>query len=162
VTSRRLAASPEHRALTDSLLAASAALVGIAVRSIARAPVEVTVVQFRVLMLLHIHEPLTVTAIADQLGVNQSNASRVCDRLARSGLLDRTRSAEDGRVVEVRLTAPGEEVVRAVTAARRREIAEIVSGMSAETARSVASALLPFHEAAREAAGGEPSVASPW
>ena len=69
-----------RRELTDAFVTASRALVGIAVHSVGAAPVEITVAQFRLLVLVAPEEKRTIGDIAELLGVNQSNASRHCDR----------------------------------------------------------------------------------
>ena len=80
-----MVAAKDREELVEELLTASRALVGIAIRSIAAAPVEVTVAQHRLLVLLAAHGPQSVGEIAEHLGVNPSNASRHGDRLQRWG-----------------------------------------------------------------------------
>ena len=63
--------------------------------------------QHRVLVLLDERGALSVNDLADSLGVDQSNASRHCSRLARLGLVTRSRAAHDGRAVMVGLTPAG-------------------------------------------------------
>ena len=135
--------------LVDELLTASRAFVGLAVRSIAAAPVDVTVAQHRLLVLLS-HGPRSVGDIAEELGVNPSNASRHCDRLQRLGLLARRRSSADGRVVRIELTAAGRRVVDAVTARRREDLHRVVERMDVADAASVIAALRAFNVAAEE------------
>lgn len=132
----------------EALLSATQALMAIAVRSLAAGPAEVTVVQHRVLVLLGTHGTLTVTALSDALGVDQSNASRHCTRLAHLGLVSRTRAPHDGRAVEVRLSATGRRQVRAVRRARRAEIARVLERMPDE---GVVAATRAFEEFARAA-----------
>ena len=52
----------------------------------------VSVPQMRVLVLLWTGEPLNLSAVAEGLGVNASNASRTCDRLVAAGLVERAAS----------------------------------------------------------------------
>jgi DNA-binding MarR family transcriptional regulator len=138
----------ERDRLVEALTASSAALVGIAVRSVAAGPADVTVAQHRVLALLDEHGAATVTTLADHLGVDQSNASRHCSRLARLGLVDRTPAAHDGRAVEVRLTRAGRQQVRAVRDARRHELERVLDGLTDPEVRDVARAFELFHHAA--------------
>ena len=114
--------------LVEEFLTASRALVGLAVQSVAESPVEVTLVQYRVLVLLAARGEQQVGDIAAALGVNPSNATRHCDRLQRLGLVARRRSTDDGRVVRVGLTDGGKQVVEAVTARRRAEVQRVVGG----------------------------------
>ena len=122
--------SRQREKLVEELLTTSRALVGIAIRSINAAPVDVTVAQHRLLVLLASHGPQSVSEIAGYLGVNPSNASRHGDRLQRLGLVQRSRSAEDGRVVPITLTTTGRQLLDSVTRRRREELtnlAELIS-----------------------------------
>ncbi|MBV9831583.1 MAG: MarR family transcriptional regulator [Marmoricola sp.] len=136
--------------LAEAFVSASRALLGIAIRSVEAADVPVTVPQHRVLVLLDTEGAMTVGEVASLLGVNQSNASRICDRLQKLGLVRRRRPAEDGRVVLVDLEAEGKRVVDAVTALRRTEVAKVLGEMSLERADAARAALEAFDDAARE------------
>jgi DNA-binding MarR family transcriptional regulator len=138
----------EQDRLAEALLVASRALVAIAVRSMSAGAVDVTVVQHRVLVLLDVHGSLSVTAVAHELGVDQSNASRHCTRLAHVGLVTRARSARDGRAVDVGLTDAGRRHVQAVRRARRREIVRVLDQMSDDAARAAVRAFEVFDRAA--------------
>ena len=138
-----------HDDLAEAFVAASRALVGIAVRSVAASEVPLTVPQHRVLGLLATEGDLTVGEVATLLGVNQSNASRICDRLQRLGLVSRERAVEDGRVVLVRLAPAGQRAVDAVTALRRAEVGTVLEQVSLEDARGAVAALEAFSAAAR-------------
>ncbi|MEW1955449.1 MarR family transcriptional regulator [Terrabacter sp. NPDC080008] len=128
------------------------ALVGIALRSVNASPVEVTLMQHRVLVLLAAEGEQSVSMLADELGVNASNASRVCDRLQRLGLVARRRSTTDARSVKIALTTQGLEVVNAVDERRRREIRDLLGSLEPESGRYVVAALRTFNEAAHESA----------
>jgi DNA-binding MarR family transcriptional regulator len=132
-----------------SFVAASRALVGIVVRSIEAAEVGVTVVQHRVLVALDAEGDLSVGALAALLGVNPSNASRMCDRLERMGVVERIPSEEDGRTVTIHLTGDGRRIVEVVNGRRRDEIAEILGRMPRGEARRSVAAMQAFADAAR-------------
>ena len=136
--------------MADAFLTASRALIGLAVRSIEAAPVDVTVAQHRVLVLLAARGDLTIGDLADGLGVNPSNATRYCDRLQRLGLVDRARSVEDGRMVEVGLTQEGWGLIAAVTERRRQEVDRVLDRMTRPDVIRVVAALRAFNRAAGE------------
>lgn len=138
---------PDRDGLVEEFLRASRALVGLALHSVNVAPVEVTLLQYRVLVLLTDGER-TVGDIAGALGVNPSNATRHCDRLGRLGLVSRRRSTSDGRVVRVGLTDAGRDVVEAVTAQRRGEVTRVLDAMPVRDAAAVVAALRAFSDAA--------------
>lgn len=112
--------------LVEAFLDASRALMAVTVRSIAASPVEVTLPQWRVLVLVATRGEQTVGQLAGELGVNSSNATRVCDRVEQLGLVQRRRSNADRRVVLIALTDAGDRVVSEVLAHRRDEIREVL------------------------------------
>jgi DNA-binding MarR family transcriptional regulator len=134
----------------QAFLTASRAMVGLAVHSIEEAGAGITVTQHRLLVLLAAHGNRTITEIADELGVNQSNATRYCDRLQRLGLLERRRSAEDGRVVHVVLTPAGRRLLRNVSRVRRREMERVLARMTPEDRVIAHRAMVAFSAAAEE------------
>ena len=135
--------------LAEALLGAGRALVAIAVRTVGEGPVDVTVVQHRVLLLLEMHGAMTVNGIAVALGVDQSNASRHCLRLEALGLVTRGRSRQDGRITEVRLTPAGSHQVRVVHDARVRMVERVLGRIDDLEAEVVVGALESFGRAAR-------------
>jgi DNA-binding MarR family transcriptional regulator len=138
--------------LTEAFVTASRALVGLAVRSVNAAPVELTLIQHRLLVLLAARGEQPMGALAAELEVNPSNASRLCDRLQRLHLVERHRSRDDARSVLVALTAEGLVVLRAVSEHRRREVRRVLQSLSPEVARGTTEALRRFNEAANEVA----------
>jgi DNA-binding MarR family transcriptional regulator len=139
----------QHQA--EALAETSRALVAIAVRSMAAGSTEVTVAQHRVLVLLDERGGLSVNALADSLGVDQSNASRHCSRLARLGLVTRSRAAHDGRAVMVGLTPAGRRQIHAVDEARSCEIQRVLDRLPDAAARDVVRAFELFRGAADDA-----------
>ena len=136
--------------VVDSVLRASRALVAVAARSIAEVDESVTLPQFRTLVALAAHGPQNVGLLAAELGVHSTTLTRMCDRLARRGLIERHPSTESRREVVVRLAPAGHELLRAVTAARRRAIAQIARKVPPEDRGAVVDALQAFSDAADE------------
>jgi DNA-binding MarR family transcriptional regulator len=138
----------------DAVLRASRALVGMAAASIAQVDDLVTVPQLRVLVMVDTRGPLNLAAVAAGLEVNPSNASRTCDRLIKSGLLDRRDSAEDRRNVTLTLTDAGKKLVDKVTRHRRTTIARVLREMAAKDRELLARALDRFATRAGEPVTG--------
>jgi DNA-binding MarR family transcriptional regulator len=143
--------SDPEGAVVDGVLRASRALVAVAARSIAQVDDTVTLPQFRALVALAARGPQNMGALAEELGVHSSTATRMCDRLVSKGLIDREVSAESRREVTVRLTPTGRRLLQEVTAARRRAIGEIVAKVPGELRDALVGALQAFSEAAGEA-----------
>jgi DNA-binding MarR family transcriptional regulator len=127
---------------------ASRAVLAAAVRALASLGPGVTVPQMRVLVLLWTGEPLNVTAVAEGLGVNASNASRTVDRLVTAGLVQRAERPVDRRHVALTLTEDGRAFVEELMRRRERELATIVDRMSDADRQRLMAALEPFNQAA--------------
>ena len=134
----------------ESLLRASRALMSITARSLASVNDDVTLPQFRSLVVLSTAGPQTVSALADRLAVHASTMTRMCNRLVTRGLVVRVPSAIDRREVVIALTEMGTSVVENVMAARRRELDQVVQRMGADDRAAAIVALNKFAEAAGE------------
>lgn len=140
----------DHGQVVEALLAASRALVAIAARSVADQDAEVTLPQFRALVVLASRGPQRVVDVSGELGVDPSTGTRLCDRLVRKGLVRRQRSTSDRRVVRVTLTSAGRSLVDRVTVRRRDELTRIVEAMPGEWPAGVVQALHAFSAATGE------------
>ncbi|GAA4226869.1 MarR family transcriptional regulator [Actinomadura meridiana] len=138
-----------------AVLTASRLLVAISARSLAAVEGTVTLPQFRLLVVLSSQGPLKLVTLAALLGVNPSTATRMAERLAATGLVDRKASPDSGREVRIELTAAGRCIVDDVTARRRARITEIVARMPPAHRHALVAALRAFTEA-----GGEPQATS--
>lgn len=132
------------------MLSASRVLVAIAARSLADLGEEVTLTQYRSLVVLASRGPQSVAALAQALGVTPPTASRLCDRLVRKGLVRRRTDRTDRRQVRIALTAAGRELVDTVTARRRIELTELVSSIDPDARTLLASGLRQLSQAAGE------------
>ncbi len=122
--------NPEEAALVEAVLGASRVLVAVAARSLAEVAEEVTLPQYRALVVLASKGPQRVASLADALQVTPPTATRMSDRLVRKGLVRRRTSSRDRREVHLALTAAGEELVSEVTRRRRLEIASLMVGIA--------------------------------
>jgi DNA-binding MarR family transcriptional regulator len=143
--------------LVNALLSASRAMVAIAARSLAGLDAEVTLPQFRALVVLASRGPQRVIDISTELGVNPSTGTRMCDRLVAKKLIRRYRSTADRREVRLTLTTAGQRLVREVTQRRRTELVGVVETMPASWLRPVTAALRSLSPAA-----GEPPETEWW
>jgi DNA-binding MarR family transcriptional regulator len=140
----------EQEAVVDAVLNASRVLVAIAARSLADAGEEVTLTQYRSLVVLASRGPQGVAALAEAVAVTPATASRMCDRLVRKGLVRRRGDRHDRRQVRLALTDSGRQLVDTVSARRRLEIAALLEGIPAETQQSVVGALTHLAQSAGE------------
>ena len=129
--------------MVDAVLTASRVLVAVAARSLANleGADEVTLTQYRSLVVLASRGPQGIAALADALAVTPPTASRLCDRLVRKGLVRRRTDRNDRRQVRVALTEAGRRLVDVVTERRRQEIANLLSAVPEDARRSVVAGL---------------------
>ncbi|MBB3603051.1 DNA-binding MarR family transcriptional regulator [Mycolicibacterium sp. BK556] len=139
-------------AVTDALLTASRLLVAMSARSIAEVDETITIPQFRTLVILSTRPPVNLATLAGLLDVAPSTTGRMVDRLVAAGLIDRRPHPESRRELVVELTTRGRDVVRAVTAHRRDEIAQVVRKMPQRDRHGLVRALTAFTDAGGEAA----------
>lgn len=137
-------------AMIDAVLTASRVLVAIAARSLAEASEQVTLTQYRALVILASRGPQNVAALAEALAVTPPTASRLCDRLVRKRLVRRRTDRNDRRQVRLALTEVGRHLVDKVTENRRREIEELLWSIPAEVQHEVVAALRTLSASAGE------------
>ncbi|MCU1455192.1 MAG: hypothetical protein JWN46_3338 [Acidimicrobiales bacterium] len=146
--------------MTDAVLLASRALVAIAARSMQVTGDEVTLPQYRALVVLRTRGPQTVSSLATELGTAPSSVTRLCDRLIRKHLVRRAPGTVDRREVSIEISDAGTRLVGAVMRARRREITKVVQAIPAGRRKVLVQALEEFGQAAGEV--GEPDWSTGW
>ena len=152
-TENATAAEESLDVITDALLTASRLLVAISAHSIALVDENITIPQFRTLVILSNRGPINLATLATLLGVQPSATGRMVDRLVSAGLIDRLPHPTSRRELLAALTKRGRDVVRQVTAHRRTEIARIVEKMPPAERHGLVRALTAF-----TIAGGEPDA----
>jgi DNA-binding MarR family transcriptional regulator len=136
--------------LTDSVLTASRVLVAVAARSLAQHEADVSLQQYRALVVLASRGPQRPVDLADALGVDPSTATRLCDRLVDKRLISRRRQSGDRREVRLDLSDRGRLLVDDVTKRRRHEIELILAAVPASEWEGLADAFRAFGRAAGE------------
>jgi DNA-binding MarR family transcriptional regulator len=138
--------------LVDAIVTASRALVAIAARSLESSPIDVTLSQFRALVLLSVRDAMRMSEVGLELGLLPSSTTRLVERLERKALVERQPSPASRRSIVLHLTPLGAEVVDGVMAVRRREIADVVARIPASRRASLRAGFERF-----AAASGEPT-----
>jgi len=113
MSSKSHAPSEAHDSVVDAVLSASRVLVAVAARSLADVAEEVTLTQYRTLVVLASRGPQNLAGLADAVGVAPATATRMCDRLVRKDLIRRRTERDDRRQLRVALTAKGRSLVDA-------------------------------------------------
>lgn len=138
--------------VAEAVLAASRMLVAVAARSIAQAGGDVTLPQYRALVVLASRGPQRAQDLAEALALSSSATTRLCDRLARKHFIERSRDTEveDRRSVRIALSEEGARLLEEVTALRLQEIGLIVERLPDGERAGVVSAFRAVAEAAGE------------
>jgi DNA-binding MarR family transcriptional regulator len=137
-------------AVVDAVLGASRVLVAVAARSLGGIGEDVTLTQYRTLVVLASRGPQTVAALAEAVDVAPPTATRMSDRLVRKGLVVRRHDTTDRRLVRLTLSPAGRRLVDTVTGRRRAEIAALLAGIPAAQQAALVDALQQLAEAAGE------------
>ena len=148
MATRRSLRDEDLDAVIGAVLRATQAFVGLALRSLSAAGTSITLPQYRMLVTLDAEGAHNVRDLAAGLGVDRSTATRMCNRLVNSGLIDRTTDPSDRRAVVISLTGPGRSVVAAVTKARRENVARLLRSVPPSRREQLVDLLGEFAELA--------------
>jgi DNA-binding MarR family transcriptional regulator len=86
--------------------------------------------QAEALHLLSCRDWATIKLMAELLGISSSAATQLTEGLVQMDLVTRKSSAEDRRVVEVRLTKQGSAKVADLRKASKDDVAQLLTGMT--------------------------------
>jgi DNA-binding MarR family transcriptional regulator len=131
----------EDDAVIEAIIHACRVMVGIAVRSLADTGEDVTLPQYRTLVVLAEFGGRRLADLADALAVSPSTATRMCDRLVRKGLITRTRDDMDRREVKLEVTAEGRKMVMDVINRRRVEVCALLTSIPRGSRRQLVDSL---------------------
>lgn len=134
----------------DTTLQAADVLLRVVARTVIAVEDVVTGPQLRVLVLIFRGGPTTPGAVAAELKVHGSNATRVCSRLQRSGLIDQVPAGSDRRLRMFDLSPRGRALVSGVMAQRRAALKSIIERLSEAEAAALQASLEGFARAARQ------------
>lgn len=89
----------------------------------------------------------TMRGLADRMHIDPSSATRVVQRLVKDGLAERFASAEDGRIVMVRITAEGRRRREPVAKRRAKAMGRIIGSFEPDERAQLADLLERLNEA---------------
>lgn len=144
----------------EAVEAASHGLLGVTMRALAEVD-TVSATQLRALMLLQSLGPVNLSVLAERLGVALSSASRLVDRLAASGHLERTVPAHSRREVLLTLSKEGRRVVRRHERARRVIFAELLQALDEQERECLLMGLRAVQRVTGDPTGVEEAVVAP-
>jgi DNA-binding MarR family transcriptional regulator len=126
----------------------------VAAKSLAQIEENVTIPQFRVLVVLASRGAMGAGELASALGVHVSTFTRMGDRLIAKELITRRPSPQNRRRLVIELAPRGRRLVRSVTRRRRQEITTIVERLPASERVTLVRSLRAFGDAAGEPPDG--------
>ena len=106
----------------------------------------------QVLWILQEHGPLSVSHLADWLGIGVPNATGLLDRMEQRGVVERARDGEDRRVVLARMTDLGRAAVTEHDGWRTELIEELMEPLTTDQVLAVAAGVRRARRAAAEPA----------
>lgn len=139
----------------DQVVTATRVVGALIAESLAGFDTPLPMPQWRVMVLTSEAE-CNVSAIAEDLGVHMSNATRTCDRLVASDLLERRRALHDKRHVILAHAPAGRALFERAMDHRRRRVEQAMALMHPDARAALAEALSDFVEAAREVRARRP------
>jgi DNA-binding MarR family transcriptional regulator len=113
-----------------------------------------TPTKLRALDVIGEEDGVRVGELAGRIGIDETTATRLVDRLEAAGLAERRSAADDRRVTLVRLTEPGIELVKEVARRRQRFFCDVLAALEpderAELVRLTAKAAGVLRERSEE------------
>jgi DNA-binding MarR family transcriptional regulator len=107
----------------------------------------VSMAQMHIMFTLQRSGEMTMSRLADVLNVSLSNATGLIDRLEERGYIERDRVATDRRIVLVRVTAAGEQMLAEVDALSDALLRSVLERLPGSQLRGVAHAISALREA---------------
>lgn len=101
-----------------------------------------TLLQLTVLHLISALAPVTLTDLAQVLGVRPPAASAMVVRLTHAGLVSSTPDSQDRRRVQLTITADAERIIGGSDPATARRLLVVLTGMSPQARRRVIDVLI--------------------
>lgn len=107
----------------------------------------VSMTHMHVMWLLEHHGDLSMSNVAELLGVSLSNATGIVDRMEERQLVERVRVPDDRRVVHVHLAAGGLQALEEIEAVKQDRIQAILGQLDQVKLERVVAALNDIREA---------------
>jgi DNA-binding MarR family transcriptional regulator len=110
--------------------------------------------QLRALLVVEQYDGINLRGLAGQLGVILSSASRLCDRLVASGVVERVPGRTDRREIALHLTSAGRSLLDKIRADRRGRLAAVLAQMTPAARTALLDGLAAFGAVLAEQAEG--------
>jgi DNA-binding MarR family transcriptional regulator len=109
---------------------------------------NLTIAQLKSLFLIAREGSTNTKTLAEELGVTPSNVTGIIDRLVKQGLVSRRENPEDRRMLRLRVTDKGEDILTSLREETISSMSEVLARMSIEELSSLARGLSSLVKAA--------------
>lgn len=114
--------------------------------------------QLHVLSMLQAHGDVPMSRLAEMTDVSLSNTTGLVDRIEERGLVERVRVPEDRRVVLVRLTQAGRDLLESVELLRTESLRRILGRLDTEQLAQLSAATASFRIAVAQETAERPPL----
>lgn len=118
----------------------------------------VSMTQLHVLSMLQAHGDVPMSRLAEMTDVSLSNTTGLVDRIEERGLVERVRVPEDRRVVLVRLTDAGRELLESVELLRAETLRRILARLEPDRLERLSAATADLRVALAEETADRPTA----
>jgi DNA-binding MarR family transcriptional regulator len=119
----------------------------------------ISMTQLHVITMLERHGELPMTRLAELLDVSVSNATGLIDRMEERGVVERARVPGDRRVVIVRTTDRGREILGELEVLREDLLKDVIGRLDDTQIERVAGAMTDLREAVTAVVADDPRFA---
>ncbi len=109
---------------------------------------DLTEVQLTCLRFVHLHPEPSIGAIADGLSFSNAASAKLVDRLVRKRLMIREEDQRDRRVLKIKLTPNGQELLAEIDALEANHFGAILQRIPPESLEALTTGLTAFLKAA--------------
>ncbi|HTU74058.1 MAG TPA: MarR family transcriptional regulator [Trebonia sp.] len=141
----------EHSGDVEALELMSRAMVGLTMRSVEVLGGEVSLPQFRLLLVLSGLGRVASSRLAAEMGLGASSVTRLADKLEVAGLLTRGTDPRSRSVVTLEVTPAAERLVARVVARRQELLAEVLGRLTSRERAEVSRVARRFADLAGDA-----------
>ncbi len=104
-------------------------------------PVELTMAQFRTMRIIHRHPDISLSHLAEHLGITNASTSTLIDGMVKSGMVTREYSAEDRRRIMIKLTELGMEIFHTAVQATHERLVALLTTLDTDERDTVTQAM---------------------
>ena len=105
-----------------------------------------SVPQFRAMLFIHRNQGVSLSKLADHLGLTAPTTSKMIDGLVVRHLVYRNEVKENRRQIQLNLSEPGEAVLNSAQEQTRNRLARMFNGLSTQDQRLITTAMIKLKE----------------